>query len=45
MEYPLCVSHSVHANTQAWHPMQRVASMKNSMFDGTAIAYLVNFPR
>ena len=27
---PLCVSHSLHACMQAWQPMQRLGSMKNS---------------
>ncbi len=27
MEIPLCVSHSVHACTHAWHPMQRAGSI------------------
>src|SRR4030095_13811106 len=36
-ECPLCVSHSLHAWTHAWHPMQRLGSMKNSMCDGTGI--------
>src|SRR5215510_12690199 len=27
IECPLCVSHSLHACTHAWHPMQREGSM------------------
>src|SRR5262249_50732963 len=34
---PRCVSHSVHAWTQAWQPMQRPGSMKNSSCCGTPI--------
>src|SRR5215475_7626402 len=34
---PLCVSHSLHACTHDWQPMQRFGSMKNSMCEGTAI--------
>src|SRR5947199_10514417 len=32
IDVPLCVSHSLHAATHDWHPMQRLGSMKNSMF-------------
>src|SRR5690349_21237493 len=35
---PLCVSHSVQAWTQAWQPMQRLGSMKNSIPAGTDMA-------
>src|SRR5512138_3107249 len=31
IECPLCVSHSLHACTQDWQPMQRLGSMKNSI--------------
>src|SRR5690349_704379 len=30
IESPRCVSHSLHAATQDWHPMQRFGSTKNS---------------
>src|SRR5262249_36711705 len=30
IESPRCVSHSEHAATQAWQPMQRLGSTKNS---------------
>src|ERR1041385_5517110 len=32
IETPLCVPHSPHACTQAWQPMQRDGSRKNSAF-------------
>src|SRR4030095_10145810 len=32
--WPLCVSHSLHAWTHAWHPMHRFGSTKNSMWEG-----------
>src|SRR6185437_11269622 len=34
---PLCVSHSLHACTQALQPMQRVGSMKKPYWSGTGI--------
>src|SRR4051794_37260753 len=30
IDVPLCVSHSLQAATQDWHPMQRFGSIKNS---------------
>src|SRR2546423_8766219 len=32
IEVPRCVSHSLHAATQDWQPMQRFGSRKNSRF-------------
>src|SRR4051795_11024238 len=32
IEWPRCVSHSLHAATHDWQPMQRFGSTKNSMF-------------
>src|SRR5438067_8554984 len=37
IDSPLCVSHSWHACTHDWHPMQREGSMKNSRCWGTGI--------
>src|SRR5437773_1796603 len=37
IECPLCVSHSLHACTQAWQPTQRFGSRKNSWFSGTGM--------
>src|SRR5512132_3010845 len=37
IETPRCVSHSVHACTHAWQPMQRLGSMKNCKCPGTAM--------
>ena len=39
IEWPRCVSHSLHACTHAWQPMQRFGSTKNSMCSGTPIGY------
>src|SRR6476469_7926600 len=35
IECPLCVSHSEQACSQAWHPMHRCGSTKNSISAGT----------
>jgi hypothetical protein len=32
IEWPRCVSHSLHAATHDWQPMQRFGSRKNSRF-------------
>src|SRR5687768_4298600 len=37
IDSPRCVSHSVHAWTQAWQPMQRSGSMKKYRWSGLAI--------
>src|SRR3954470_15420851 len=37
IDSPLCVSHSWHAWTHDWHPMQREGSTKNSRCCGTGI--------
>src|SRR3954462_4672481 len=37
IEWPLWVSHSAQACSQAWHPMHRCGSMKNSRSAATAI--------
>src|SRR5215475_427105 len=39
IEYPLCVSHSLQAWTQALHPIQRPGSTKNSCDSGTDMGY------
>src|SRR3954451_1870846 len=36
IEVPRCVSHSLHAATQDWQPMQRLGSRKNSRFTAGA---------
>src|SRR6185436_17577221 len=41
MECPLCVSHSVHACTHAWQPMQRLGSMKKCRSPGLGIVLLL----
>src|SRR4051794_5284117 len=33
-----CVSHSLHACTHDWQPMQRLGSMKNSKWSGTGMS-------
>src|SRR6476620_11061708 len=38
IDTPLCVSHSLHACTQAWQPMQRLGSMKKSTVAGTGMS-------
>src|SRR5579859_3292269 len=42
IECPLCVSHSLHACTHAWQPMQRLGSTKNSIWAGTGIVALAS---
>src|SRR5438067_5510974 len=39
IECPLCVSHSEQACSQAWHPMHRCGSTKNSISAGTGGSY------
>src|SRR5947207_12515590 len=41
IESPRCVSHSVHACTQAWQPMHRCGSMKKWSDSGFGIAVLL----
>src|SRR6185503_15475786 len=41
IESPRCVSHSVHACTHAWHPMQRLGSMKKFRRSGLAMTLLL----
>src|SRR5215510_3221730 len=40
IECPLCVSHSEHAWTHDWQPMQRLGSMKNSISTGCILPLL-----
>src|SRR5215831_9164424 len=40
IEWPLCVSHSLHACTQAWQPMQRLGSMKKARWSGTGMGHV-----
>src|SRR5215471_20388078 len=39
IDSPRCVSHSVHACTHAWHPMQRLGSMKKCRSAGFGMTY------
>src|SRR5262245_5469921 len=41
IDSPRCVSHSVHACTQAWHPIQRFGSMKNWRYSGFGMVLLL----
>src|SRR5688500_1150023 len=40
IDSPRCVSHSLHACTHAWHPMQRLGSMKKCRWAGFAMGML-----
>src|SRR5258708_39817041 len=44
IDVPRCVSHSAQAWKQAWHPMQREGSMKNSS-PGSIIGFLFRAKR